>query len=131
MRLDYDQFSNLKTAIAFCYNGKLLKRMIEKKYILKEDLFEMNDKEIIRIFAKKSKSDREIAFLLDILKSPISSFNTEKSTKANHLFCKVRRVNPYVLNEGKFVRYSDINKEYRNCFEKVGKFNEFYLHYKK
>lgn len=129
--LDDEQWTGIKTAIMFCYNGKLLKKMIDKGYLSREDLFSKNDKEIIELFHEKAELDEEVKNLLDILYLPITSFDTSKEKYDSHMYLKVRKVNPLVLTDTEVKRYSELDEVYAEQYIQSPKYMERYLSLKK
>jgi len=126
-RQDDVDWTNKKTVVMFHYNGKLLKKMVDKGYLLKSDLFVKNDKEIINMFHKKSKEDNDIKGVLDILYLPTDAFDFSMHGPEDHLYLKVRKVDPLVLVGNNLKRYSDLSAEYAERYSKAPKYIERYL----
>ncbi|MCP4354647.1 MAG: HD domain-containing protein [Proteobacteria bacterium] len=124
--------SGLISAVMFCTSAKLIRKMLQKNYLTYEDLYEKSDKDIVKLFEKESKHDQEIKDVLDNLQLPADHFDGNNLEKGEHLYLKVRKINPKILSSGNsLIQYSDISPVYNAMFKNAPKYNEYFLSVKK
>ena len=130
LKVDNTQYSGLQTAVMFGIGGLLFKSAINAGVITLEDFFDKNDSEILKIIEDNLNKNENIKLYYDYLHLPKEEFESNPNNYIRHLFCKVRRIDPQFIDNGKLSRVSDYDVKFKEELSKTGKFNEYFLNKK-
>lgn len=129
-KLDDIQYSSLQSAVMFGIGGLFFKSAVDAGIITLEDFFDKNDAEILKIIEDNLNKNEKVKLYYDYLHLPKEEFESNPNNYIRHTFCKVRRIDPQFINDGKLSRVSDYDKEFKEKLSKVNKFNEYFLNKK-
>lgn len=129
-KLDETQYSGLQSAIMFGIGGLLFKSAVDAKIITLEDFFNKTDGEILKIIEENLDKNEDVKKYYDYLHLPKEEFETNPNNYIRRVFCKVRRIDPKFIDDGKLSRVSDYDKEFKEKLSKIDKFNEYFLNKK-
>lgn len=124
-------WANEKSAVMFFLNKQLFKYALKKGYLLKEDFYKYNDKEIIEKIGNY-KNDEELNRLINYLhQKNYKQFLIKNSQKnSEEILCKFRRVNPYIIENKEIKKLSFFNKKIEQDFIKnTPKYNSYNIYY--
>lgn len=127
---DKNELSGIKSAIMFGISGLLFKRAVGMNYIELNDFFDKSDKEIIAKIEKYKNIDGEISKYFDYLNINAENFESNPDNYIRICRCKVRKIDPYFLNNGELKKVSDNDEKFREKMANKPKFNEYYLNKK-
>lgn len=125
--IDENYYSGLKSGAMFAIVGDYLKYAIEKKYISKDELW-TDDQTVIAKISKHLSADSKLQQLWDLMNLRIGF--TENNTSCDReVFCKVRRVDPFFLENGICRRVSEADEDFKDKLTKAGKSNQYFIKY--
>lgn len=134
--IDEDDWSAIKSGVMFSISGKLFGHAINKGYVAKDKFFTSHDKEIIDLIAQKRGDDKAIHRFMSLLEKPTDCFeNAKREMKDDenyigHVYCKVRKVNPYFIQDNSLKRISDVDNEFKVKMSNTPKFKEYFVRVK-
>lgn len=129
-KIDSIQYSSIKSAVMFGFGGLFFKSAVDAEIITLEDFFDKNDAEILKIIEDNLNKNEKLKLYYDYLHLPKEEFESNPNNFIRRTFCKVRRIDPYFISNGKLNRVSDYDKEFKEKLSKVSKFNEYFLNKK-
>lgn len=126
--LDINNFfwSNLETGVMFKTMGELMKYVLERKIITREDLF-TTDKEVWEKIRNANNKDGNLALLIDRADNKYVYKAGDKNDYDLYAICKSRVVDPLFLEDNKLKRVSDEDKNFSDLKEKNSKPKEHYI----
>lgn len=125
LRINRIYLSDLKSVAMHNTIANLLKYAIDKKYIIKKDIF-TTDAKVISKIKKYLKKDQKLKELFIRFSGKMKYRNDPLDY--NHLaFCKSRVVDPLCLYQGKIKRISEINKRWRKIIQQELKPKKYFL----
>jgi len=134
--MDENHWSSLSSAIMLSLGGKLFSYAIKQGYIPKKMLFESNDKEIVDLVRQKRVEDETIRKFMSLAEEPIEHFENvgrelpSDENYIDHIFCKVRKADPYFIQDNSLKRVSDVDNEFKKKIIKAPKFKEYFVKFK-
>lgn len=127
-KMDDMEWSGMKSAVMFAISGKLFQRAIEMKYVTFDDFYNLNDKIIIEKIKEHFDDDSILKKYFQYLNLPIEKYKNDKENHIRQVFCKVRKIDPeFISNNGKLLRVSDIDLDFKKKLENKSKFNEYFI----
>lgn len=127
-KMDDMEWSGMKSAIMFAISGKLFQRAIEMQYVTFDDFYNFNDKVIIEKIKNNLDSDPVLKKYFEYLNLPVEKYKNDKENHIRQVFCKVRKIDPqFISDNGKLLRVSDIDLEFRNKIKNKNRFNEYFI----
>ncbi|MDD2840096.1 MAG: hypothetical protein PHY80_03125 [Rickettsiales bacterium] len=129
-KLDEMQYSSLQSAVMFGIGGLLFKSAIDAKLITLNDFFDKNDAEILKIIEDNLNKNESVKKYYDYLHLPTEEFESNPKNYIRQIFCKVRRIDPQFVDDGKLSRVSDYDMKFKERLDKRSKFNEYFLNKK-
>jgi HD superfamily phosphohydrolase len=128
-KMNAEFWAGMPTALMFTTVGDYLRYALEKNYLSKDDLY-TTDKEVLdRVNAFLNK-DEKLKLFWDRMNNKVGSSLDEK----NYYFlalCKSRAVDPLCKLEGKILRVSDIDKNWKNILEENSKAKKYPIKFEK
>ncbi len=95
----------------------MFKYALKQNYITKEDFYKYNDKEIIAKICTYDSDNFLNKLLGNLSQKNYKQFIKNDSDKCyENILCKFRRVDPYVLQNGKLKRLSAYNEKIKQDF---------------
>lgn len=122
-------WAGMPTALMFTTVGDYLKYALEKKYISEKDLY-TTDKEVIDKINAFLDKDEKLRLFWDRMNNKIGSSLNEK----DYDFlapCKSRIVDPLCIHEGRVLRISDIDKNWKEVIEEESKPKEYHIKFER
>jgi len=125
-----DEFwSGIPMALMFTTVGDYLRYALEKKYIIERDLY-TTDKEVIDKINAFLDKDEKLKLFWDRMNNKIGSSISEKDCDFLAL-CKSRAVDPLCIYNGKILRISDIDAEWKGVISEASKPKEYCVKFEK
>ncbi|MFA5961119.1 MAG: HD domain-containing protein [Parcubacteria group bacterium] len=118
-------YSGIESAVMFRTTGDYLKCAIEKKYISKEDLY-LTDVEVLGKINQFLEKDKILKKLWERMNNRVGYANNPNNYDAQ-VFCKSRVIDPICYNEGKVVRVSEVNLDWKKVVEAEMRPKEYFL----
>jgi len=118
-------YSSLQSAVMLKTVGDYLRHGLLKGYIAEKDLH-TTDKEILLKLSQYHDEDKQLKLFSDRMNLKIDYHNDPQDYTV-HVFCKSRVVDPLCKYEGKIKRVSDIDKKWKEIFEKESKLKEYFI----
>ncbi|MFH0969713.1 MAG: HD domain-containing protein [Patescibacteria group bacterium] len=119
-------YSGLPTALMFKTVGDCLKFALEKGYINKKDLY-TTDKEVLDKIRKNVEKDKK----LDLLWRRMNKKIKYKFGNGMKISCKSRAIDPFFIKNGKLMRVSDIDKNWKEIVKKESKPKEYFIEFER
>ena len=126
-KIDEQQYSGFKSAIMFSFSAKLFKLAITKDYIELNDFYNNDDQHIIDKINSIADKDNEVKMALNDLYLTVDNYKDDKNDYLEHTFCKVRRIDPYFLENGQLIRVSQRDENYKNKLSNISKYSEYFI----
>jgi len=118
-------YSNIESATMFRTTGDYLKYAIESKYIAKEDLY-LTDAEVLEKINQHLEKDEMLEKLWARMNNQVSYANNPDRYDAQ-VFCKSRVIDPLCYNDGKVMRVSEVNLDWKKVVEEEMRPKEYFL----
>jgi len=126
--MDEENWSGMKSAIMFAVSAKMFKIAIEEKFLVLEDFYQNDDLTVIKKLEKYLYKNEFIKKYYDYLQFPKEYFGNDKNNFIDHVFCKVRKIDPQFLTENnKLLRVSDIDKDFSVKIKSCPKSKEYFI----
>ncbi len=123
-QLNETNWSGRRTAIMFAFNGLMLRYAINQDYITKLDLFKMTDDEVIERL-KQTKDDKIIR-ILRILELKQEQITRDLLKDICPTVCKSRKVDPYILQDRKMQRLSDLDVKFAEKIKDTPEYKTYF-----
>jgi len=118
-------YSNIESAIMFRTTGDYLKYALDKKYILKDDLY-LTDMEVLDKINAYLNGDAMLKKLWERMNNQVGCVNNFENYDAQ-VFCKSRVIDPMCYNDGKVMRVSEVNLDWKKVVEEEMRPKEYFL----
>jgi hypothetical protein len=119
-------WSGLESAVMFRTSGDLLKYVLEKNVLTKDDLFTTDEEVWIKIKSIMDE-DNNLKLLVDRANNKFKFKSCDKDNYDLHSLCKSRVVDPLFLENKNLKRVSEIDSEFLKLKEKYSKPKEYYI----
>lgn len=128
LEMNTGNYAGIASAAMYVSVGGCLRYALEKRYILKEDLYTTDEFVISRI--KEHLNDKNLKLLWGRMNNKFS-FKNNPGNYDEHVFCKSRIVDPLCLHDGEIKRLSEIEKDWLKIVEKESKPKEYFIKFEK
>lgn len=128
LKMNRENYSGLASAAMFAAVGNCLRYAMEKGYVLKDDLYTVD--EIVLSKIKNNLNDEKLNLLWQRMNNKIGFINNPQNYDT-HIFCKSRIVDPFYFDNGKIKRVSDIDKDWQKIIKKESIPKEYFIKFKK
>lgn len=118
-------YSGIESATMFRTTGDYLKYAIDSNYISKADLY-LTDVEVLGKINHYLKKDEMLKKLWERMNNRVGYVNNPENYDAQ-VFCKSRVIDPLCYNNGKVVRVSDVNPDWKKVVEEEMQPKEYFL----
>ena len=118
-------YAGLPTALMFRAVGDCLEYALDKGYLNKKALY-TTDKEVLEKLRKNLKKDEKLNLLWKRMNKKIKY----KLGSGSKISCKSRAVDPFFLKNGKLMRVSDVDKNWKDVVKKESKPKEYFIKFK-
>ena len=115
-------YAGLSTALMFKTVGNCLKYALDKGYIDKNDLY-TTDEEVLKELRKNLKKDKR----LDLFWRKMNKKIKYKLGSGIKISCKSRAVDPFFMKNGKLIRFSSVDKDWKGIVKKESKPKEYFI----
>jgi len=122
-------YTGLPTVLMFASVGNCLKYALNKGYISKKNLY-ATDKQVLNKVKKNIKKDKKLNLLWEKMNKK-SKFNSDIKNYNLKIACKSRAIDPLFIKNGKLLRISDIDKNWKKIVEKESKPKEYFIKFEK
>lgn len=127
-KMDHKHWSGMKSAVMFAVSAKLFRTAIEAGLLTFEDFYRLGDAEIIELIQQNKNQHPELAYLDELLHQTENVFTNDPNHYMDKIFCKIRRVNPYFINEdGKLERVGQRNTSFGKALADLPKNIEYFI----
>jgi HD superfamily phosphohydrolase len=109
-------YSGIPTALMFRTVGDYLKYALDKGYINQKDLY-TTDEEVIKKVKKSQKKDKDLMLLWRRMNKKIKFKSNPKNFNLK-TSCKSRAIDPLFTKNGKLIRVSDVDKNWKETIKK-------------
>lgn len=123
--LNRKYYSGIQTAVMFRTTADYLKYALTKKYISYPDLYTTDDYVLDKI-NKHLSQDKELVRLWQRMNKG-NSYKNDKNNYEAHVFCKSRVVDPFIKQNHKIIRLSEIKPKWREIVKQEIKPKEYFL----
>lgn len=117
-------YAGLPTALMFRTVGDCLKYALKKGFLNKKDLYSTDDK-IIGKIRKNVKKDGKLDLLWRRMNKKINC--KPDRDDGLRVICKSRAVDPFFIENGKIMKVSDIDREWKNIVRRELKPKEYFI----
>jgi len=129
LKLNIKYFTSLGSALMYRTVGDYLKYAVEKGYVDESDFY-TTDSEVLEKTEKYHNKDEKLKLLFDRMNNKIGFTNNPEDFES-HIYCKSRVVNPLFFDNGKILRVSDVDKEWRRIVQEELRPKEYFLKFDK
>ncbi len=123
--LNEKYYSGIVSALIFSVTGNYIKHANERKYIFLEDLYTTDDAVLSKIYVHL-KEDSKLQKLFDRMNNKVK-FKNDPNDFEEHVFCKSRVIDPLCHHNGKIMRVSEINLDWKMVIKEEMKPKEYFL----
>lgn len=125
LRLNAIYYSGLPSARMFLTVGDYLRYALKRNYLSFSDLYTI-DQAVLDKIARHLDQDEHLSLLFDRMNGKIPCHNSPWHYDAR-VFCKSRVVDPFCLHDGKIMRVSEINPDWRLKLKQESHPKEYFL----
>lgn len=123
-----DRFwSDIYSGAMFAIVGDYLKHAMKKKYIKEKELW-MNDEQVIKKININLEKDSELRDYWKLMNKELQYSNNPLKYN-RHVYCKNRLIDPLFLKNGKLIRLSLSDKEWKKLFSNPVTPKEYFIQY--
>jgi len=119
-------YSDASAAILYTAMKGLMRYAIEKKYITKDDFLE-DDEYVLNKIKAKMPFDNQLKRLYNNINNKQVFRQVEGNTEAEPIYLKSRIIDPYVLEDGKFIKLSGINNDWAKVVKEDLRPRKYYI----
>lgn len=125
--MNVEHYAGFKSALMFRTTGDFLKYAISKKYISKKDL-SLTDNDVIEKIIPNLKKDKKLKKLWERMNK---NTNCQESidNQGAHVFCKSRVIDPLFIEDGKILKLSEKNPDWKEVVKIECEPKEYFLEF--
>ncbi|MFZ2975348.1 MAG: HD domain-containing protein [Candidatus Moraniibacteriota bacterium] len=123
--LNEKHYCGIPSAVMFKTTGEYMKYAFDKKYILPNDLNKTDD-EVLEKISKHLKEDEKLQKLFDRMNNKVK-YKNDPNDFEERIVCKSRVIDPLCHHDGKVMRVSEINLDWKTIIEEEMKPKEYFL----
>lgn len=126
-KMDEKHWSGIRSATMFALGGKMFRYAVKKSCVTLNDFFKLDDVKIIEMIKTKLGDDPEIKECMRLLNLPDERFESNPENCIEKVFCKSRKVDPYIVLGSNLKRLSELDNDFKTRLEKAAKFKEYFI----
>jgi hypothetical protein len=119
-------YAGLPTALMFKTVGNCLKYALNRGYLDSKDLY-TTDKEVLDKVKKSLKKDEKLSLLWKKMNKKVK-YTLGEGTKIS---CKSRAIDPFFMKNGKLIKFSSADKDWKGIVKKESKPKEYFIKFEK
>jgi len=126
-KMDEKHWSGIRSAIMFALGGRMFRYAVKKSCVTLDDFFKLDDIKIIEMIKAKLGNDDEVKECMRLLNSSDENFENNHENCIEKVFCKSRKVDPYIISGDKLNRLSELDNDFKTKLGEGAKFKEYYI----
>ncbi|MDD4409080.1 MAG: hypothetical protein PHW52_00310 [Candidatus Pacebacteria bacterium] len=125
LQMNNKYYSGVTSGVMFLTVGDYLKHSLKRGYITENDLY-LTDMELLNKIRKFHDQDADLQLFFDRMDRRIG-FSEDPTGYYSKVSCKSRVVDPSFMKDGRIMKVSDIDGEWKDLFDKYSGPKDYYI----